>query len=78
MARLIVGLGNIGKEYDGTNHNMGFMVLDKVAKKFNVQIKKNICSRYILNVSIIHFKFNITNCRYHRNQQEQIDEVAWH
>lgn len=30
---LIVGLGNPGKEYDGTRHNTGFMCLDEFAKK---------------------------------------------
>lgn len=28
---LVAGLGNYPKEYQGTRHNMGFMVLDKVA-----------------------------------------------
>lgn len=30
---LLVGLGNIGKEYDGTRHNVGFMCLDAFIKK---------------------------------------------
>lgn len=30
---LIAGLGNIGPEYEGTRHNIGFMVLDDLAKE---------------------------------------------
>mgnify|MGYP006389085911 CR=1 FL=1 len=36
MKYLIVGLGNIGAEYRNTRHNIGFMVLDALAKASNL------------------------------------------
>lgn len=36
MKYLIVGLGNIGAEYHETRHNIGFMVLDALAKASNI------------------------------------------
>ncbi len=33
---LIVGLGNIGAEYENTRHNIGFKILDKIATKESV------------------------------------------
>ena len=32
---LVAGLGNPGREYEGTRHNMGFMVIDRVLEKLN-------------------------------------------
>ncbi len=38
--KLIIGLGNPGKEYSNTRHNAGFLALDIVAKKLNVEINR--------------------------------------
>jgi len=34
---LIVGLGNPGADYENTRHNIGFMVIDELVKKFNAR-----------------------------------------
>jgi PTH1 family peptidyl-tRNA hydrolase len=33
--KLLVGLGNPGKEYEKTRHNLGFMTVDNIAKAYN-------------------------------------------
>jgi len=37
--KLIIGLGNPGKDYESTRHNMGFMAIDTFANKYNVSFK---------------------------------------
>jgi len=39
--RLVVGLGNPGKEYEKTRHNAGFMVVDEIARRFGTTSWKN-------------------------------------
>ena len=38
--KCIIGLGNIGKEYENTRHNSGFIMLDKLARKYNISLDK--------------------------------------
>ncbi|MBJ7449988.1 MAG: aminoacyl-tRNA hydrolase [Parachlamydiales bacterium] len=37
--RLIIGLGNPGREYQNTRHNLGFMVIDLLAHQMNLSFK---------------------------------------
>lgn len=58
---LIVGLGNPGKEYDNTRHNIGFEVIDYLSRKYNIEINrrkfKGVCGEgFIGNTKVILLK----------------------
>lgn len=36
--KLIVGLGNPTKEYEGTRHNIGFMAIDALAEEYGIRV----------------------------------------
>lgn len=38
--KLIAGLGNPGKAYENTYHNLGYMTIDKVARKLGAEFSK--------------------------------------
>jgi len=37
---MIVGLGNPGREYRETRHNIGFMVVDRMAEKHGIKLSR--------------------------------------
>ena len=40
--KLVVGLGNPGKRYHDTRHNIGFKVVDELAGRYNCRLKRSI------------------------------------
>lgn len=49
---LIAGLGNIGKEYANTRHNVGFSAVDLIADKYNIEVNrvkfKGVCGEGVI------------------------------
>jgi len=44
---LIVGLGNPGTEYEWSRHNLGFMLIDKLASDARVNVKRRECESLV-------------------------------
>ena len=44
--KIIVGLGNPGRDYENTRHNAGFMVMDALAKQCELEFNKEKFSAY--------------------------------
>jgi peptidyl-tRNA hydrolase, PTH1 family len=45
--RFIVGLGNPGAEYEWTRHNLGFMLIDKLASDAGIAVNKRECQALV-------------------------------
>jgi len=48
VPRLLVGLGNPGKPYEDTRHNIGFMVMDVLASRFGIGFQTDKRSRSLV------------------------------
>jgi PTH1 family peptidyl-tRNA hydrolase len=44
---LIVGLGNPGKEYEWSRHNLGFMLIDRIAGEEGIAVKRRECQSLV-------------------------------
>ena len=65
----ICGLGNPGRIYKYTLHNLGFWVLDKLAEKHKLNFKREICNSKVAN-----FNFSVENS----NIKQQVSFVKPH
>jgi peptidyl-tRNA hydrolase, PTH1 family len=45
--KLIIGLGNPGKKYERTRHNLGFLVIDRLAARYAITLEKRLCGALV-------------------------------
>ena len=65
--KLVVGLGNIGKEFESTNHNAGFMVVDRLADELGFSFSKRGCESDYAEVRGKNEKFIVAKPRTYMN-----------
>ena len=53
--KCIIGLGNIGRQYENTRHNAGFIAIDELSQKYNIKLDKK-RKKYIYGEGFINGK----------------------
>lgn len=74
---IIAGLGNPGKQYENTKHNVGFMVIDKLADDYNIKMDTFKHKAFIGNGSIKNKKVMLVKPQTYMNLSgESIKEIV--
>jgi peptidyl-tRNA hydrolase, PTH1 family len=64
---LIVGLGNPGREYEKTRHNLGFMLVDLLAEQSRTQVKRDECRSLVGRAEIENQKVELVKPQTYMN-----------
>ena len=49
---LVAGLGNPGEQYAATPHNMGFLVVDRLAARHGIRMSRKECQAIVVQGNI--------------------------
>jgi PTH1 family peptidyl-tRNA hydrolase len=45
--KFVAGLGNPGRRYEGTRHNLGFLIIDQIARQQQISVTKKLCDSLV-------------------------------
>ncbi|MBI4430584.1 MAG: aminoacyl-tRNA hydrolase [Candidatus Omnitrophica bacterium] len=69
--KAIFGLGNPGKRYGGTRHNIGFVILDELARRYDVKFDKHVFLSDLCEVDVDGEKVLLLKPQTYMNQSGQ-------